>query len=72
MMSHPVPIRPLPYILLHALFDWKMSVGFGTVWHRGLFLSLALSYIISILIKSLGSEFSFMDKVLPWLAVAGA
>jgi len=43
----------LPSFLLlsfYRLLDWKMSVGFGTVWDKGFF-SLAVTFIVSILIK---------------------
>lgn len=47
-------LPPAPYstaILLHIPVDKKISVGFGPVWDRRLFFNVAVSYIISVLIK---------------------
>lgn len=47
-------LPPGPYstaILLRIPVDQKIPVGFGPVWDRGLFFNMAVSYIISILIK---------------------
>lgn len=47
-------LPPAPYstaILLRTPVDQKIPVGFGPVWDRGLFFNMAVSYIISILIK---------------------